>query len=289
HSFDRGDSMRRAFLVLISICVVSLLIPVTAAAQGYDDDGYRDRDRRYDRDDRRRRDTRRDDRRRDDYRDRDRDRRDRRGDDRRYDDRYDRGPAPMSRFGEQHKIMVGPLFGLGGEFEGELENKVTGGTAEMDEDMLSTLGGFLHFEAPLHRHFVLGGRAAMGAFTAETQDDNDWSRDLLFNFNAVPKLRYPFNAPGEVYVGVPVGMSLIMPSDDWEDEIGVDAEMGINWNMSVVGGFNYLMFGEFGLFGEAGWMLQNVGWDGDDPAGDKVELDASFSQFGINFGVVVPL
>lgn len=206
-------------------------------------------------------------------------------------------PNPKAQwFSERGRVLVGPMFGLGGELESEISFPRANQAGDFDSDMLATMGGFLQYEAPVHTNVVLGARGAFGAFTTEDQDDADWARDMLFNFNALVKLRYPFlSSPGEVYVGVPVGLSLVLPSDDWEDSYRyqVETEMGVTWNMAVVGGLNYLMFDQFGLFVEGGWMLQNVAWEGDAPTRSggttKAEFEGSFSQFGLTAGVTIPL
>ncbi len=164
------------------------------------------------------------------------------------------------------------------------------GKNKVKEDMVTTLGGFLQYEAPVHSYVVLGARGSFGAFNFEEFADEDASRHLLFNVNGLMKLRYAFpGSPGELYAGVPIGLSVIVPSDGWEDRMGIDMDLGISWNMSVVGGFNYLLFGEFGLFGELGWAMQNVSLNGDYVGNNKAKVRGSFNQLALNFGVVIPL
>ncbi|QDG51027.1 hypothetical protein FIV42_09870 [Persicimonas caeni] len=203
-------------------------------------------------------------------------------------------PNPKAQwFSQRGRVLVGPMFGLGGELEAELSIPELDGSGDIESDMLTTLGGFLQYEAPVHPYVLLGARGAFGAFIAEMQDDDDYARDLMFNFDAVAKLRYPFlTAPGELYVGLPVGLSVIVPSEDWEDQDGFEAETGVSWNMGVVGGLNYLLFEQFGLFVEGGWMLQNVALEGDVTTSYgtfKGEFEGSFSQFGLTAGVTIPL
>lgn len=210
-------------------------------------------------------------------------------------------PSPKSRwFSERGRILVGPLFGLGGEMDGEINVPEANSSSDFQDDMLTTVGAFLHYEMPVHPYVLLGGGGGLATFTTEILDDADWSRDMLINFNAIAKLRYSFiSSPGEAYLGVPVGLSVILPSEDWEDsyEYRIEAETGVTWNAGLVGGINYLLFEQFGLFAEGGWMLQNVAWEGDglvplsngQVAETKFEFEGSFSQFGLRLGVTVPL
>lgn len=198
-------------------------------------------------------------------------------------------PRPPHPYASQARLFVGPLFGFGGEMEGNEEAPSASYKAKIKSDMVTTFGGFLQYEAPVHSFVVLGARGSFGGFNFENFADADASRHLLFNVNGLMKLRYAFpGSPGELYAGVPIGLSVIVPSDGWEDA-GSDMDLGISWNMSVVGGFNYLLFGEFGLFGELGWAMQNFSLNGENRNGVKFKVNGAYNQLALNFGVVIPL
>lgn len=185
------------------------------------------------------------------------------------------------------------MFGFGGAETGKEKNKSFNEVIKINADMMTTFGALLQFEMPVHDFVILGARGAFGAYSREWESDNDYSRNYLFNVNGIMKFRFAFpGAPGEVYAGVPIGLSVNVPSSNYKDR-NIDADIGLSWNMSVVGGFNYLLFGQFGLFGEMGWMLQNISMDGEihniyTNTSSKFERGTGFSQLALNFGIVIP-
>ena len=201
-------------------------------------------------------------------------------------------PSAAMAFKDASKVFAAGSAGLGGEFDGELSGDVVGFRFGEDidgEDMESSLGGMLHYETPVHKWVSVGGRVSFGSFIDEARADEDWSRNLLLNLDVVPKLRYGLpDMPGEVYLALPIGPSLVFPSDDWEDEEGVEFDTGVSWNVSFLIGADYMLFDQLALFAELGWTLQNVALEGTHQLGD-VELDGSFGQFALNLGVALPL
>ncbi len=197
-------------------------------------------------------------------------------------------PRPPHPYASQPRLFIGPVFGFGGTETGKEKNKASNEVFKLDNDMMTTFGGLLQFEAPVHEYVVLGARGVFKAWIKEWESDQDYSRHYLFNVDGIMKFRFAFpGAPGEIYAGVPIGLSVNVPSSQYKDR-DIDADIGLSWNMSVVGGFNYLLFGQFGLFGELGWMLQNISMDGKLPSGSKFESSSAFSQLALNFGIVIP-
>lgn len=156
------------------------------------------------------------------------------------------------------------------------------------DDMNTTFGALLQFEVPVHSFVILGARGTFNSAILEADSDADWSRTMFFNVDALMKFRFAFPGyPGEIYAGVPIGMSVVLPSSTWGD-LEVDMGIGLSWNMAVVGGFNYLLFDQFGLFGELGWVFQTYWLNGENNNSVKFSLDSAFSQLGLNFGIVIP-
>ncbi len=198
-------------------------------------------------------------------------------------------PTPPHPYASQHRLFIGPVFGFGGKLDGNEENE---GWSQKKQkykfDMETTFAGLIQYEGPVHKFVLLGMRGMFGAYRDEYSADKDMSRSMFFNIDALLKFRFSFpGMPGELYAGVPIGMSVLLPTRDWENR-GTDMDVGVSWNMSVVGGINYLMFGQFGVFAELGWMFQDVSITGEDSSGRKHKHDTAFSQLGLNLGIVIP-
>lgn len=193
------------------------------------------------------------------------------------------------------KLKIGPLLGLGGEFDGDAEVDLGGvsfGDDIAGEDMRNTVGGLINYDTPVHKYLAFGGRFMFASFIDDARADEDWARNWFFNFDVAPRLRYGLaQMPLEVYVTTPVGLSLQTAGEDWEDEGGVEFDTGVSWNLSVLLGADYLFTDDIGAFVEAGWMLQNVDWEGQTTGAftSDVTVDGSFSQFALNLGVILPM
>lgn len=199
--------------------------------------------------------------------------------------------APMTASAAgSSKLFIGASTGHNGEFEGDFDTDVPFGIfdRDVDDNMETTWGGFLHYENPVHRHFAVGARFGFIGFNTEDLADEDWSRNWALNADIAPKLRFPIpRAPVELYATTPVGLSVLFASETWEDE-DIEFDPGISWNLSVLGGASVLFTDEIGVFAEGGWMLQNVNWDGETSDGAvNIDLEGDFSQFALNFGVVL--
>lgn len=198
-------------------------------------------------------------------------------------------PRPPHPYASQSRLFIGPAFGFGGKAESTQFQKSLNQKSKIKEDMATTFGALVQFEAPVHSFVVLGARGSFGAAISEDEADLDWSRTMFLNVDALMKFRFAFPGyPGEIYAGVPIGMSVVFPSSGWEDNYKLDMGIGLSWNMAVVGGFNYLLFDQFGLFGELGWVFQTFWLNGEYESGNKYEIDTAFSQLGLNFGIVIP-
>lgn len=200
--------------------------------------------------------------------------------------------VPMSASAaDNDKLFIGASTGLGGEFEGDFDTDVPFGILDfdIDDDMETSWGGFLHYESPVHRHFAIGGRLGFLGFNTEGRADEDWSRNWAINADIAPKLRFPISGvPIELYATTPVGLSVLFASSDWEDE-DVEFDPGVSWNLSILGGASFLITDEIGVFAEGGWMLQNVNWNGETSDGAvNIDLEGEFSQVALNFGLVLP-
>lgn len=176
---------------------------------------------------------------------------------------------------------------LGITFEGD------GETAEADMEV--SFGGALQYVHPLHRHFALGAR--LGALSWRS-DARDGDRNLVFDLAIVPQLRLPLSASVELYLGVPLGLSLDLLNQldrsaaAGAASVSVEADAGFGFNVAALLGARFALTREVGLFTEFGYTLHSVSHDvhlrgGIGGAGIdfKAELDLSWWQLAWNIGV----
>lgn len=194
----------------------------------------------------------------------------------------------------QGTLYIGGKTGHGGEFEGDFDSNAPFGLLDFEienEDMVSTWGVMAQYDTVVQKYLAVGGRFSVASFNSEARDDENFDRDWLMNLGVAPKLRYAFSGtPARIYATTPVGLSIILPSEDWEDENGVQTEVGVSWHLSLLVGADYSFTDDFGVFVEMGWALQNINWEGETVDGDfSTELDGGFGQFGLNLGVTLPL
>ena len=164
------------------------------------------------------------------------------------------------------RIMTYGKIGVGGEFEGEIEEQV-GGDVDVedldDDDMEQTNGFGAEFDYPLHKYFVLGGRLSFDWAVNDSAEDNDVERSLLLGIDVVPKGRFPLSSiPLELYLAVPLGPSITFPDDDFDQAFGpigdIEWHAGVSWNISLLVGALYRFGPDFGAFFETGFYRQNL-------------------------------
>jgi len=110
---------------------------------------------------------------------------------------------------------------------------------EFDLDIAPGFGVGVDFG--LIEYLALG---AMFRFMSLSPDGGTADLTVL-DFDALPRLRVPFRQ-GEVYLGVPVGLTSYIPEEG-------DSELG--WNIAAVFGGLYRVSEQFGLFAELGYLV----------------------------------
>lgn len=135
------------------------------------------------------------------------------------------------------------LFETG--FGGELHiDQDPGPDGEADLDPTVGVGARLAF--PVGRHLLIGGHADL--LGVETDLGTD--RELVLTFDMYVAFRHMANIankPVEFFIGVPLGLAVMVFDDDFGDDD--DAWPGLN--IGALGGAQ-MFFGNFGLLAEAG-------------------------------------
>jgi hypothetical protein len=135
-------------------------------------------------------------------------------------------------------------------------------------DLGKTIGGQAGVDVRVGRWLSLGGEGRVGGFDIGNYDD----RNRLIDLDFKPRLYLPLHAPVEIYLTVPVGLTIPRLSD--RDGRGSDENVG--WNFGVGPGLNVFLTRSFGLNVEPIWMFHHFGTDGTD-GNDKVTV----KQFAI--------
>jgi hypothetical protein len=151
--------------------------------------------------------------------------------------------------------------------------EATGLSEEIENDLDVTPGFGVGADFGVHEYIALG---LMFRFLSMSGDGSSVDVTVL-DFDLLPRLRYPFKKKaGEIYLGVPVGLSLFMA-----DVEGAEDELG--WNISVVMGGLFRLSDSFGLFTELGYLIHNVN-ESQTVAGMDVDMSTSLGQIGLSFG-----
>ncbi len=187
------------------------------------------------------------------------------------------GNASAQQGGTDLRAFGQLYLGLAGEVDAEVEALGTSSQNEVDLDASPGFGAGVDFG--LHEYVALGG---LFRFLSMSSDDivvGPYVIDVdvtVLDFDLLPRLRYPFDKKGEIYLAVPVGLSLFIPdADDADDELG--------WNISMVIGGLYAVSDNFGLFAEIGYFVHN-GSTSRTVLGIDVETSLSAGQLGLSIG-----
>lgn len=198
---------------------------------------------------------------------------------------YGRNDADMrNRFGV--KLMLG----VGGEVEidgnANVNLPIVGGVrGNVDDDMETSFGLALLFEAPFHQYFTAGGWIAGRSWNHDARDDRNVDRYAMMDLDGFIKVRIPVAAGGmdlEPYALLPLGLSVNFPGDDDDDRVNT----GFGWNSGLLLGAVLFVSDNIGLNLEVGYTVHNVTHEVDDTTAD---FDLSIGQGAFNVGLLVAL
>lgn len=183
------------------------------------------------------------------------------------------------------------MLGLGGDVDVGVGNVSGSGDAEV------SFGAGFGYMVPLHRYFVLGGQIALQSWKAENNGNTNNDRNLMGDLTLVPQGRLPLTRDVELYLAVPIGLSV-----DFLNQIGanvagaagasVDADPAVGFTISFLAGARFALADSFGLLAELGYSLHsfshnvsvsaNVGGVG---GSVNTDVDVDIGQFALNVGV----
>ena len=188
-------------------------------------------------------------------------------------------------------LGVGLMLGFAGE--ATIESASAGGVTvtpsqEPEADLELGIGGGVQYIFPLHRYVALGGKLAV--LTWRTDLEGDGGRNLAFDLAVVPQLRVPVMSAVELYLSVPIGLTLDLLNEfDSDGVVGrFEADPGFGFNVAALVGARFAFNLDVGMFVELGYSLHSVTHDVSASIGGPgvtVEFDVSWWQLALNAGV----
>jgi len=192
------------------------------------------------------------------------------------------------------RFAIKGILGSGGEVETDTNVEVTVpgvGTVmrrgTVGDDLDSTVGLGLVFEAPFHDYVTAGVILALQSWNSDGRGDNNVDPFKMFDLDGFIKVRLPTHIDSmgfEPYVMLPLGFSANFTSDDDADEIGT----GVGWNTGLLLGAVLFVGDSIGLSAEIGAAMHSVTHEVD-VNGSNRDFDLNVTQGRFNLGVVFAL
>lgn len=178
---------------------------------------------------------------------------------------YEPPPPPRKEFEELSHTLLAFHWGFPGkvDWDGAARNSDT------------TLGFNLRADSPVAKYVLIGPMLQFGSWRREGAASHSYHVDL----DLLLRLRLPITTRHlsyQVWVGMPVGVSL----DFLRDEPG--AELGIGWNIGALFGGAVHFSPKFGLFAELGYQQHRF----QHAREGQSDLDLALRQPFTNLGIV---
>jgi hypothetical protein len=187
---------------------------------------------------------------------------------------------------DQNYFAAKLMLGIGGSVDVGLGNLSASGDAEL------TFGGGFAYMVPLHRYFVLGGQLAVQSWQTKAGDNANAGRNVMGDLTVVPQGRLPLTHDVELYLAMPIGLSLDFLNQANVDVAGVanvDIDPAVGFTISFMAGARFGLSESFGLLAELGYSLHSFSHSASaQAAGVGVSLnnvDIDIGQFALNAGV----
>lgn len=178
---------------------------------------------------------------------------------------YEPPPPPRKEFAQLGHAMLGFHWGFPSrlDFDG----------AARDAD--TTLGFNLRADSPVAKYVLVGPLLQFGSWRPSGLNAHSYyvDLDLLLRFR-VPITTELFNY--QLWLGMPIGVSI-----DYLRDVP-NAEVGIGWNIGVLGGGAVHFTPKFGLFAELGWAQHRFQHSRENLS----DLDLALRQPFMNLGLV---
>ena len=163
-----------------------------------------------------------------------------------------------------------------------------------NEDLELSYGLSAQYMWDLHRYFALGGLFGVMSWRSDFDDDVDADRNVAFDLAVVPQGRLPLTEAIELYVSVPIGITLDLLNqfDRSGTLLGTpykyEGDSAIGFTFSALVGARFAITRSFGLLAEFGYTYRTFSHEVTVSAGGmtvaKVSGDLSLGQIALNVG-----
>ncbi len=182
------------------------------------------------------------------------------------------------------RLHLRGLVTAGGEARLEIDDN------SAEDDLLIGFGGAAELEVPVLRYLSVAGGATVTAWQADIEDD-DAARNVVIDVDFTPRLRAPIGDEGRVvlYLAVPIGLAINIPSSDYADAIdGIGGELsnGVGLHVGGRAGGQFFVTERFGFVAEAGVDFRAMSHRIEGPLGGDERFMLKMAHFTGQLGVV---
>jgi opacity protein-like surface antigen len=161
---------------------------------------------------------------------------------------------------DDNYFVAGPMLGVAGTVSSSIDgNAPTGDAAQL------TFGGGVAYMVPLQRYFALGARLAIQWWRSSGADrDLHADRNVTGDLALVPQARWPLTRDVELYVSLPIGVSLDFLNEyhfDTPNGGSSDADPAFGLALSILAGVRFALGDSFGVLVEAGYARHSFSHD----------------------------
>jgi hypothetical protein len=164
---------------------------------------------------------------------------------------------------------------------------------QAEDDLVVGYGGAAEIEFPVGRYISLGAGGTLTAWQADIEDD-DTKRNFVIDVDFVPRVRLPLGDRGRgvLYLGVPIGLAIDIPSDDYADAVeGIGGELSNGVGLHVGGrlGGQVFVTRSFGFVGDVGVDFRTMRHRVEGPLGGDEHFRLNMAHFTAQLGILFAL
>ena len=182
------------------------------------------------------------------------------------------------------RVGFRPSFGFAGDVEAK--TTIAGQSSKVEDDFEPTAGFSLFGEYRVMRYVAIGGMASFLWWNSEGLDAANQDPNLWIDLDFTVRGMYPLlNDKMEIYVQMPVGLTIAVPGEDKVAVGGFAGEVktGVGVNFSIVFGLLYNVWSQLDVFLDMGVMFH---WATNEVkvGNTSGDIASSGAQMAFNFG-----
>ncbi|MEZ4267642.1 MAG: PEGA domain-containing protein [Myxococcota bacterium] len=162
-------------------------------------------------------------------------------------------PPPPPKLRHQ-RTQIRPYLNLG--FPGKAKITLTDSfleTASGDSDLNLSYGFGLYLDIPMRSVFALGVELGFGTWTTKFHSDSDLGPNFNVDIGFVPRFRVPIKDVAEIYLSIPVGLTIGVDKTVGLDDNEKTTNVGPGVYLGLYLGGKVYVTQSLGIFLEGGW------------------------------------